>query len=417
MSSTILASTARLPRSLPWGRSARVAEVSEHIWKYLSPSSQGEDVELTAAAMVGWPEPDVATLGRVQFLNSPEVGAFLDALPHLARRLANSSDQLEETSRGRLRGPIHWQRTFTARHSTGEGHLFVTAPAFRVYQTPENELLRYVLDAVVDAGRQLGWSARTPTARRSTTVRDRLVAAERWQQNRMINSVECKRPTPRSLAKIRSGRHYRRYESVVLAHRQLVALVETRDTSAIRAAIEQNAIVTAEDSTLFELLALFATIDTLNRIGWNVGEIRLFQGALHADGHHDDGRRLKLWYQSVPKWLSEDTRYIRVSDSHGLTKNRTLRPDVVLEWVDRGGQRRVLLVECKLTQGGVIKGARAALFDLLAYRRNFHDALTGTGEPYGLGITWGEGIRPHAQSEVVLSTIDTLGEALLLTDN
>ena len=86
---------------------------------------------------------------------------------------------------------------------------------------------------------------------------------------------------------------------------------------------------------------------------------------------------------------------------------------MVLQWTDQHLRDRWLLVECKLSESrNVGHAARQALTDLLAYRRAFDATLARTGDPYGLGVAWGEGIDPAADTEVVLCTPDTLPEVV-----
>jgi hypothetical protein len=405
------------PLSTVWSRSDRIEEVRDRIWSYLSPASRFE-VEglLVAAALLRWPEADAVRLGELQFLLSAEVGAFLDGLPQLARQLSVSSDRAEQWGYDKLRGPVQWQRTLAARAATGAPHVFVTTPSHRVYQTTENELLVHVLDAVATVARRTGWAERALSGDGSQMVRDRLSEAERWQQSRMLQSVERVPPTPRSLSRIRSGRQGLRYTRVLSAHRQLVSLVEELDRPAIRSAIENAGLVTADDSTLFELLTTFKIIDRLNDEGWNLRPIRLFEGSVHTFGHRDDGRRLDLWYQLTPRELAEGAKYVHLLGGHGLVDNRPLRPDLTLSWTDKAGQRRRLVVECKLSQtSGVTRAARKGLFDLLAYRRNFDRGLRDAGQPYGLGVAWGSGLDPDLSVEVALCTPDTIGAAMSMT--
>src|SRR5258708_1160126 len=82
------------------------------------------------------------------------------------------------------------------RSHTGLPIIFVTAPAARVYQTAENELLVHVLDAVAAAGRSSGWAESRTHEIPGAKVRERLSAAQKWQQNRMLHGVERVRPTP-----------------------------------------------------------------------------------------------------------------------------------------------------------------------------------------------------------------------------
>ena len=78
-----------------------------------------EQTLLEAAALLQMTETDVLTLGRLHFILSEEVAAFLDDLPSLTRRLANTTAHEEEVSAERIRGAIRWGRTVVARQRPG----------------------------------------------------------------------------------------------------------------------------------------------------------------------------------------------------------------------------------------------------------------------------------------------------------
>ena len=95
-------------KSLPWDRAERIAEVRDHIWSYVTPSvTFGQPGLLVAAALLKWPEADVRRLGGLQFLLSREVGAFIEAMPRLVRRLATSSAREEEWGTSTVMGPCN----------------------------------------------------------------------------------------------------------------------------------------------------------------------------------------------------------------------------------------------------------------------------------------------------------------------
>jgi hypothetical protein len=95
---------------------------------------------------------------------------------------------------------------------------------------------------------------------------------------------------------------------------------------------------------------------------------------------------------------------------HGFENIGGLIPDLVLR-IRNGDSVQWLLVEVKGIQRGVVKSARAAASDLLAYRRAFETTLRGN-TVYGLGIAWGSDLRPRVESEICLCTPDTVGIAL-----
>lgn len=397
-------------KTLPWDRGACVTELRERIWHHLSPAARPEQQVLEALALLQLPSEDVAKLGRVHFLLSKEVGALVESLPGLARRMATTTSAEEEWSAERIRGPIQWSKTFAARAATGSPNMYVTAPAHRAYQTPENELLAFVLDAVVTTSRRSGWYGRA-AEEAGRLVQERVSSVEKWLQSRSLLEVERRPPTPRSIRRVRSGRHRRRYSSVLDAHRVFTQLVARRDYAAVRDAVEQHALVTREDATLFELLCTFKFVDALKGCGWSVIPFRLFGGHLRLSATRGSNEKLEVWYQGIPAGLGNPSIYRDVLKAHGIGGAARLVPDLVVHRQGGAGDRW-LLVEMKLgIKRSVTDSARAALSDLLAYRRAFQHALKDNPLPYGLGIAWGEDLAP-SDSEVMLVSQDRLKEAL-----
>jgi 8-oxo-dGTP pyrophosphatase MutT (NUDIX family) len=77
------------------------------------------------------------------------------------------------------------------------------------------------------------------------------------------------------------------------------------DRQAVREAIEEAGLVTAEEPILFELLTTFRVIDVLTSLGWQTAPFTLFHGHVHTIGHTTDGRQIDLWYQTTPRTLSD----------------------------------------------------------------------------------------------------------------
>jgi hypothetical protein len=396
-------------RSRAWVRQDLIAEIKRDLWRYLTPAADIETELLEASALLQLRPQELRTLGRLQFLVSDEVGLLLQQLPLLVRRLATTTASEEEWSAERVRGAIQWGRTIGVRQATGIPHLYVTSPARRAYQTPENELLALVLDAVVGLGKQSGWH-RSASENVGRLVSDRVSEAQRWLTNRSLLEVERRPMTPTKLARIRGGRNKRRYQPVLDAYERYRLLAEHLDRKAIREAIETYGIVSRDDATLFELVSTFRIIEALCELGWRLGRLGLFEGALRIDGRNGS-TELELTYQATPKDLSRGSVYRDVQRHHQL-KPGALRPDLVIK-LRRHDEERWLLIEVKGGERAVAQSARAAAYDLLAYRTAFAPVLSAQdGYPYGLGIAWGTDLEPSSTGEIVLCTPDTIRKAL-----
>jgi hypothetical protein len=133
-----------------WDRQTIITELRREIWRHLTQAAQSEeDILLHAATLLQMSAADVRTLAQLQFVLSSEVERLLHGMPSLARRLTTTTAGDLETSTERILGPIRWSETFSARAASGLPNLFVTAPTRRVYDTPENQLLVFALDALV----------------------------------------------------------------------------------------------------------------------------------------------------------------------------------------------------------------------------------------------------------------------------
>ena len=395
-------------QSLPWNRADLIERVRRDLWRYITPAASVGEQILQAAALLQMRPSELRTLGSVQFLVTDELGQMLDDLPFLLRRLATTTTSEEEWSVDRIRGSIQWGRTIGLRNATGLPTLYVTAPSRRAYQTPENEVLVTVLDEAVAAARRVGW-IRSESGPAGALVRRRAIAAERWRQSRMLLEVERRPVTPRSLSRARAGRYRTRYSSVLAAYSRYLDLIGRTDARSIRAAVETLGLATTDDPTLFELYVTFELLTKLKELGWNMGRLGLFSGALRIVCEKRS-QRLTVWYQSVPRPLTKSSKYRRVQVQHGIPPG-SLRPDLVLHL--ESSTERWFVIEIKGGHRAIRDSARAATFDLLAYGSAFADVLS-TGHPYGLGVAWGASLTPALGEDVLLCSPDHLLDALEL---
>jgi hypothetical protein len=396
-------------RTLPWNQEEAVDQVRDRVWRYVTEASRRrDDILLNAAALLQMQPHEVRALAQIQFSLSDEVVALLDEMPQLARRLATTTADERELSAGRLRGPVRWGETHAHRRGSGARRTYVTAPAQRAYDTPENRLLAFVLDAIVEQGTRTGWH----TSKRGESglrVAGNVAEATRWLQRSELADLPRSAPAPATVAAVRAGRNRVRYARALAVHALYDRYVQQLDYGEVRRAVERYALLWSRHDVLLELRCAFDCADELRRAGWEAPPDGLLRPPLIYRGTRGDAT-VELFYQSVPRVLDATSRYAAVLRLHGVRRIQPLRPDLVV-CHRRGDAVRWVLIEVKSGVSGVETLARSTVKDLLLYRRAY-EALGRQHGVFGIGYAWGGELRPAAGGDIVLCTPDTLGEAL-----
>src|SRR5436190_12090592 len=174
-------------------------------------------------------------MAHVYFLKSPQVTDLLEAIPTLVRRLPTSSTRIREVSAERVRGAIDWPATLNGRAS-GSVATFVTRPASRIYSTPENELLVFMLRMIRQTVAETGWLSRGGSGNRLVEAIDSAVT--RWLSLRMLASLPARRPSPRDLMRIKMGRHAAAFAPVLAAYELYIRLFIEVDVSTLKELVE-----------------------------------------------------------------------------------------------------------------------------------------------------------------------------------
>jgi hypothetical protein len=398
-------------KDAPWNRTEVIDSLKEDIWRHLTQAARtDEDLALEASRLLGMSTSDVLTLAQLHFVLSDEVGSLLAQMPALIRRLSTTTVLEREQSAERVRGYIRWTETFSARAATGLPHLFVTSPTRRAFHTPENQLLVFALDAIARFGRKTGWE-RSASAGVGETVRDRVNQATRWRRVRALADIPVGPPASTMIARVRASRRRHTYSSVLAAIHAYQELIACLNRQAIKSAIESHALVTRDDAVLLELLAVFRTMKALTGLGWKGQELPLIRGGRIFSGAKE-GRTIELYYQATPAALKKGSLYGEIQRSHGFSGIGGLIPDLIVEVSGPTGGTRWLLLEVKGVKRPVADSARAAILDLLAYRRAFDATLKQQVGTYGMGIAWGAALKPAPAGEILVCSPDTIEDAL-----
>lgn len=394
----------------PWLRREVVGELRDRIWLYLSPANTPSEVRLIAARLLHLGASDLRRLAAAHFLASAEVDAFLASLPDLVRRLSTTSAVTEESRPDRVRGPVLWPVTVGRRAATGVQHLYVTAPPQRAFQTPENQMVAFLLATIGRLADEVPWGQENQGAT-ATAIRRKARTADYWANARPLVTLTGTEPDARTRMRIRGSRKAHHYRFAVETYELYRELISPGSVGALQRVIESRGLATRSDGVLFELLTLFRTLDVLVDLGWRVPRLRLMRNGFRTVARRGN-RTLELSYQRVPSSLRLGSTYTAALGRHGLLDTSGLRPDLVLRL--RGHDSSWLLIESKTGLSRTVgESIRAALVDLLAYESAFSNVLEKVKDPIGLGIAWGADLNP-VHGRIMLCTIDRLRVGLQL---
>ena len=142
-------------KTLPWRRSDLIAEIRQSL---AVPDVRLPTSKPRSSKQLRCSECPLRTLtvAQLQFLASAELGALLEQLPRLMRRLATTTTSEEEWSAERVRGAIQWWKTLSMRAQPAS-RTSTSRASRRAFQTPENEILVHLLDETVRLGKLSGW--------------------------------------------------------------------------------------------------------------------------------------------------------------------------------------------------------------------------------------------------------------------
>lgn len=203
-----------------------------------------------------------------------DAAAFLvEQLPHLVRELRRSSAARVVADQRGVRGRVLWAATVAARAERGDGGpTFAYREVRHQYDTPENQLVRFVVELLHAGLQRLGPAARSALCyRRAAGALERSPAAER------LAAVEAALQQARASAGLRSatlparvepghlvraemarneayavvGRIYRRYAALAGAESWRAALAQVARRTLVLPAAEG-----AEGEPLVELAAI-----------------------------------------------------------------------------------------------------------------------------------------------------------------
>lgn len=337
-------------------------------------------------------DSDLNYLKTVHFLLSPQVKSLVNELPKLVRNLSHSTHKEVVEYRGIVRGRIDWNLTFKERYSQGfnDPSLFICQPTIKMYDLPENQLLKFIL-----------WKIRSLTKAIELSIPEELIEPEQWQswmdeiisryfkiKNISKNVYFQQISTPSHIKPKMIYKAYRNrnnvYENVAECYELYEKLFITNDQEVLRELIEKQIFEPLNNDKLFEIYVLIKLLDVLDNSEGRL-ELGLFRpGQNYTARYTSVNLEICVLYQKMP------FKFIKYSKNKDIFEyydpNVSLRlPDIILKIINNG-KKFYKLIEVKRTKDR--NYIVDSVYKVLGYLNDFELCFKDTDNPQGVLVIW-----------------------------
>ncbi|GAB3201819.1 hypothetical protein GCM10027062_24940 [Nocardioides hungaricus] len=366
-------------------RAVMLSEVEALLPAFLSAASVERDGPVNAAVeLLGLPESDLRRVLAVHVMLSAAVRELVAALPTGVRRPLTSSVRPRVAGRTVTSG-IDWAAT--ARHratSSPLGDIWVTRPANRVFDIPENRALAWVLKTIEERG----ILAVSPTSDApgiwGDEIRAMTAVVHRARRTAWLEGVPAIWPGDEAYFRLKADRMGFYQTRVANAARYLRHILLAPRPHDVVEALSERYFEPRQDWKLFEIAVLMRITRVLSAAGTRVNPTRLFHDNRNrpfASFRISPTREVRLWYQTWPP----ATRPSELDDAvrHYELPFGGNRPDIVVETVDAGRSVRAIVLELKASTSGSYLSS--GLTQLLGYLRDRPTLLTAPASGWLVG--------------------------------
>lgn len=405
-------------------RAGYLDEVREHLPAFLSEVAYGRaDPLADVSALLNLRAEDRRRVINTHLAFTEPIVHFVHSLPEGLRRPISSSLRPPVISQA-VRGPVDWAATYRTRNQQGGNPaLFVVRPAERIFNTPENQTLRWFLRTLRDHLEVI-----RPVESDTSKV---MHPGESWWPHvtelrreldeglrpRWLSAVEPVRPTRLVLGRLRSSRRAFYAQTLPEAIETMQRYTERPGPEEITELLCRRYFEPRLNWQLFELVVALRLARAFEeRLGMKRAPTSLMVGRSHrpfARYELAGGDEIHLWYQT---WPDLETRsLLREARARHHLDWGSSRPDLVLERRSGGKLVDSILLEVKASRNSRTLGA--GLLQMLGYlkeRPEFWPAATPAwlvapqSPAFQPGLAAGEPLWMVSSDEVAAAAADRL---------
>lgn len=367
-------------------------------------------------------EEDLEYLKAIHFLLSKEVNEFIDEIPMILRNLSHSTQKEIIESRGAIRGRIDWGLTFKERYTRGvDPSLFMCKPASKMYDLPENQLLKFML-----------WKIRSLTENIDIKLPEEFFEKEEFDnwieiissryfkvnnasKNVYFQNISMPRAiTPKILRKA-DGHRNKSYKKLVKCYKLYENLFKIKNEDILKKLIEKQILEPLNNNKLFEIYVLFKIINFLNQLDGNLEVGLLKPGLDYIAQYKDKDTSICIFHQQMPSNFGKYSKYKEIFQCYDGLNVNLRRPDIVLK-IETMQKKFYYIIEVKRTQKrGYIADS---VYKVLGYISDFESCLDLEENPQGILVVW-DGVKiknsnwdKGFENSVVILTHDNFDKGL-----
>lgn len=351
-------------------RAVLLSEVRSLLPAFLSAASAERGGPIAAAIeLLGLPEADLRRALAVHAMLSEPVRSLVEALPAGVRRPVTSSARPRVVGRTVTSG-IDWAAT--ARHratSSPLGDVWVTRPASRVFDIPENQALAWVLRVLEERALIAIPPALQAVGAWGTELREMGAALRQSRRTAWLQGIDSVWPGDAVYTRLRADRTGFYSRGVADAARYLRRFLLAPSPEDVVEALSDRFFEPTQDWKLFEITILMRVCRAMSRAGSQLSSAHVFHdgrpGPFARFNIGGEGE-VRIWYQrwppaTAPSELDDAVRHYELPSGAN-------RPDVVVEVLREGKSERAVILELKASASATYLSS--GLSQLLAYLRD-----------------------------------------------
>lgn len=362
-------------------RADLLAEVQSALPAFLSAASAEQlDPLGDVSELLNLRRTDLDRVIAVHLALQEDVRKFVGSLPRGLRSPITSTERPRVATQA-VRGPIDWGATVRYQAQAGAGAgVYVVRPARRIFDTPENRALSWVLQSLEQTLRvALGATAEAPSGvtRRGwlAAITASLHRVRESQRVYWLRSVPPQRPDPLTMKRLVAARSALYKVHAVAVIEALRRYGEDPSPDDITELLAQRYFEPARDWQLFEIVVALRLARAFARRSIARRRGRLLVGGGRAPFARyllSRVHEVRLWYQA---WPSGDSGSLHrdVVDRYSIQAG-AIRPDLVVELVLHGTTVDAVLLELKATRSPSYLSA--GVMQLLGYLNDRPDLFT-----------------------------------------